>query len=153
MTPSETNAFEWDSSTPGATILSVAEDSSDAMFAAMLEWWRVLLAHAESVAEEGDVLVMDAWTETGRIIGFPQPEGLVGSERGLRVILTLTSVAEAQQAAGFSQEAYADSRDLLFALMERTRKSPELRALLRKDCAALWCENGEVSAELVLKAN
>lgn len=153
MTPSEMEAFEWDSSTPGAVLLTIDGDDPAALFAAMLEWWRVLLAHAEAVAEEGDVLVMDAWTETGRIIGYPQPEGPVGSERGLRVILTLTSVAEAQQAAGFSQEAYADSRDFLFSLMERARKSAELRALLSQDCPALWCENGQVSAELVLKAN
>ena len=121
--------------------------------AAVLRWWDLMLAHAMT-QPDADLLVADAWAETGRLIGNVQlVSEPVGTDRGTRVVLKVPAIAAAVQQAEFSAESTSDAHSLLWKAFERTRK----RLLLEGRFVSLWgaepawtcyyCEEGEPVAD------
>lgn len=118
---------------------------------AMDAWWRALLAHAGSVSE-ADRLVADAWGETGRLIGHVQRANEpIGTDRGVRVVLTVAPLAASVQSAGFTSSALHATRETLFRAFERSRKrlagDGGFASLWEGRAGCLYCEDGSLIAE------
>lgn len=141
-------------------LVSIALDAdapiSDAQWDdALSRWWDALLVHAASCGD-ADWLIVDAWAETGRLIGSAQrADEPVGTDRGVRVALTARSIATAVSESGAARAVVDAARESLFRAFERSRK----RLVSEDRFASLWggragcyyCEDGAVIAEPSLR--
>ncbi|MFO0558052.1 MAG: hypothetical protein U0269_08530 [Polyangiales bacterium] len=118
---------------------------------ALARWWDALLEHAAS-QRDANRLVADAWAETGRLIGHVQTDAQpIGTDRGLRVILTVRSLARAVSEAAAAPSVVHSAREALFAAFERSRRKlvseGRFASLWDGRAGCFWCEDGALMAE------
>lgn len=131
--------------------LTARSESEADLDEAMIAWWSALLTHASTTTDAG-CLVADAWGETGRLIGHVQrADEPIGTDRGLRVVLSVPALAASVQEAGFDSSALHASRETLFRAFERSRKrlvgEGRFASLWGGSARCLYCEDGAVIAD------
>lgn len=135
---------------------AVEDTAPEALDEAMLAWWRALVEHAKTQTD-ADLLVADAWAETGRLIGLVQKSSEpVGTDRGVRVVLTVRSLASAASESGAASSVVASAREALFSAFERSRRKLVLdgffTSLWDGKANCYYCEDGCVIADPSLVA-
>ncbi len=117
---------------------------------AMVAWWTHIIERAREV-DAWDVIVADIWPDTARLIGHVQSsEDAIGIDRGFRVCLRFSAIAEGLHAADFTDEAYSEAQDVLFRHADRSLNLPAVRELVEPFASKkVWfCYAGELVAEL-----